>query len=144
MTRLPVPGGLGPVDYAGAIPPSEYHCGKCGALGIKLWREYQAFLNHQSLLCAACACGEQSNDRKSYSICALDTGKVSVTTTYNPQTEPKLHEIFGGSSDGGDQIGRRIPAVPTEDGSSYWGYSSVPDAACAWWYRLPLKTGGAP
>lgn len=41
-------------------------------------------------------------------------------------------------SGGGDQIGGRVPAVPTPDGASYWGYTSVPDHAVAWWKSLPL------
>lgn len=40
---------------------------------------------------------------------------------------------------GGDQIGWRIPAVPTADGQTFWGYSSVPEAGCRWWYGLPLE-----
>jgi hypothetical protein len=37
-----------------------------------------------------------------------------------------------------DQIGFRVPAVPTEGGETYWGYTSVPDDGVAWWHRLPL------
>jgi hypothetical protein len=39
--------------------------------------------------------------------------------------------------DGSDQIGSRVPAVPTADGATFWGYSSVPEAACRWWRALP-------
>jgi hypothetical protein len=39
---------------------------------------------------------------------------------------------------GTDQIGWSIPAVPTPDGETYWGYTSVPDAGCRWWDKLPL------
>lgn len=34
-------------------------------------------------------------------------------------------------------IGWLVAAVPTEDGSTYWGYTSVPDAGVDWWNRLP-------
>lgn len=39
--------------------------------------------------------------------------------------------------DDGDQIGWGVPAVPDEDGASWWGYASVPQAGIEWWYRLP-------
>ena len=37
----------------------------------------------------------------------------------------------------GDQIGFRIPAVPTEEKDTFWGYSSVPDDGVKWWVELP-------
>jgi len=40
-----------------------------------------------------------------------------------------------------DQTWRRVPAVPTLDGS-YWGYTSVPPEGCAWWKALPLRMTG--
>lgn len=123
---LPRPEHSGPVDYDGAIAPSWYHCGQCGASGVKLWREYQTFLNHQSLLCAKCTCAEQGV-AWSYSVRALDSGKVAVTARVT-EADVQCHDV----------IGWRVPAVPTEDGSTYWGYSSVSEDACKWWYRLPL------
>lgn len=36
-----------------------------------------------------------------------------------------------------DQIGWFIPAVPSEDGVGYWGYTSVPQAGVDWWKKLP-------
>lgn len=38
----------------------------------------------------------------------------------------------------GDQIGGLLPAIPTEDGASFWGYTSVPEDGVEWWYRLPI------
>jgi hypothetical protein len=38
---------------------------------------------------------------------------------------------------GHDQIGSRIPAVPTEENDTFWGYSSVPDDAVQWWLGMP-------
>lgn len=38
---------------------------------------------------------------------------------------------------GSDQIGSRIPAVPTEENDTFWGYSSVPDDAVQWWLGMP-------
>lgn len=36
-----------------------------------------------------------------------------------------------------DQLGHLAAAVPTEDGKTFWGYTSVPSAGVAWWWRLP-------
>lgn len=36
-----------------------------------------------------------------------------------------------------DQIGRYVPAVPTENGETYWDYISIPPAGYDWWDRLP-------
>jgi hypothetical protein len=35
-----------------------------------------------------------------------------------------------------DQIGWMVPAVPTEDGYTFWGYTSVPLAGVDWWKSL--------
>jgi hypothetical protein len=114
VTQLPVPGEFGLVDYASSSVPAEYHCGKCGARGVKLWRLYQTFLNRQSLLCAECACIEQNqvcNGAKMYSIRELDAGRVAVSIKY----------ILGGWEESGDQIGGRVPAVPTAGGGYVLG-----------------------
>ena len=33
-------------------------------------------------------------------------------------------------------IGWLVAAVPTEDGSTYWGYTSVPKDGVKWWENL--------
>lgn len=38
----------------------------------------------------------------------------------------------------GDQIGNLVPAVPTEDGSTFWGYTSVDGEGVLWWNALPI------
>jgi len=43
-----------------------------------------------------------------------------------------------------DQIGCHVPAVPDEDGKSWWGYTSVPQAGCEWWARLPCAVAVLP
>lgn len=56
------------------------------------------------------------------------------------------HEIAAGRSERsirerrGDTLGYLLPAVPAEDGGT-WGYTSVPEPYCIWWYRLPTKPG---
>jgi hypothetical protein len=96
--------------FIGERPPADhsqiwggYTCGSCSASGVRLWRDYQTFLDAQSLLCRTC--------------CERVAGK------------PK--------PDDSDSIGWHVPAVPTADGSTFWGYSSVPEAACRWWCALP-------
>lgn len=37
----------------------------------------------------------------------------------------------------GHSIGWWVGAVPTADGETFWGYTSVPEAGVAWWDRLP-------
>jgi hypothetical protein len=101
-----------PFKYADGVAPAGYGCGGCDAHGVKLWRDYQTFLDHQTLLCATCAEDEQEKPRGF----ALAVGN-------------------------GDQIGWRVPAVPTEDGETFWGYSSVPADGVRWWKVLRSRPG---
>ena len=105
-----------PVDYSKIETPPNYVCSECGASGIKLWRDYQTFLEHQSLLCAKCAAKEQKKDIS------------DIDKDGRRKTEHGIRT---------DQIGWRVPAVPTEENDTYWGYCSVPSAGCEWWRRLP-------
>lgn len=96
--------------YIGDPPPSDmsaiwggYKCADCGAEGVRLWREYQTFLDHPTLRCRACS---------------------------------EEHE---GKDLSGDQIGGLMPAVPSHDGETFWGYTSVPKAAANWWRSLPTS-----
>ena len=95
-----------PFNYAMVGVPDGYICGRCNIDGVKLWREYNAFLDHQQLLCGDCASKDQ--DRP-----------VDISDS--------------------DQIGWMVPAIPTEDGKTYWGYTSVPQDGCDWWHGLPLN-----
>lgn len=104
-----------PVDYSKTETPPSYKCGKCQATGCKLWRDYQTFLEHQSLLCATCAGQEQGKN-------VSDIDADGMRSSHYNRT---------------DQIGWRIPAVPTEENDTFWGYTSVPEAGCEWWRRLP-------
>lgn len=104
---------LGPIDYSRVVAPPLYKCAGCGVHGIKLWRKYGTF--DPSILCAKCACKEQK--------------RVAVQIIHG--------EMFV-DEDRTDQIGWRVPAVPTKEGDNFWGYTSVPNEACAWWDALPL------
>jgi hypothetical protein len=104
-------------EYLQGKVPSDYVCVECGATNCKLWREYNTFAS--KLLCAVCA----SNDQKK-NIDDIDSeGKRSFGTRL-----PGFRT---------DQIGWFVPAVPTEEGGAYWGYTSVPRPGCEWWYKLP-------
>lgn len=39
--------------------------------------------------------------------------------------------------DGKHTIGWLVAAVPTEEGDTFWGFTSVPDAGVKWWDGLP-------
>ena len=92
-----------PFSYSDNTTPDGYKCDDCGATGVRLYRLYQTFLDHQRLRCHKCACKNQSQ---------------------NPDTESE------------HSIGWLVAAVPTEDGDTYWGYTSVPQAGVEWWNRL--------
>lgn len=92
-----------PFQYSSTTTPEGYAC-PCGATGVRLFREYQTFLEHQSLTCAACI--------------EKETGRE--VTRYDETANWK------------------VAAVPTEDGSTFWGFSSVPKGGVDWWHRLPV------
>ena len=136
-------------SYLESSIPEGYVCGECGVSGVKLWREYNTFLDHQSLRCLSCACKEQKKVRT-----PTEDGKSLYTDEihhmyrtadmedgwwkgYDPKKGPPPNTVETKvSRDKTDQIGWRIPAVPTEDGT-YWGYTSVPSPGVQWWTELP-------
>jgi hypothetical protein len=101
-----------PFKYADGVAPPGYSCEGCAAHGVKLWREYSRSVSAQTLLCATCAEVEQQKPRG-----------------------------FALAAGNGDQIGWRVPAVPFEDGETFWGYSSVPADGVAWWKSLRSRPG---
>lgn len=114
----------GPIDYAVPSAPPTYCCSACGATQCKLWRRYQTFLDHQALLCGACALRDQNK-----------TGPIDVDGLFTEEGPPDgLREIRT------DAIGWLVPAVPTETGETFWGYTSVPAAGVRWWRSLPTTS----
>jgi len=99
--------------YLGGAIPSGYVCANCEATGCKLWREYQTFA--PKLLCAKCAGADQKRDVSSMDANGTVVGEHGLRT---------------------DSIGWYVPAVPSEDGIGYWGYTSVPEPGCRWWKNL--------
>ena len=104
-----------PVKYSSTETPPSYKCGVCEATGCKLWREYNVLLEYQTLYCASCAGRLQKED----------------VSQINDDGERRTHLGLT------DQIGVLMPAVPTEENDTFWGYMSVPQAGCEWWRRLP-------
>ncbi len=104
------------LDYTTNDVPEGYRCSKCGAHGVKLWRQYQTFADEIELLCASCACADQG-------------------------VEDNIGADGGHPSDGSrtDSIKWLVPAVPTEDGDTFWGYTSTPTPGCMWWQRIPTR-----
>ena len=105
---------MSPCDYSSQSTPTGYLCGECKVTGVRLYREYNAFLSHQHLYCRACAIEE--------------TGGLY----YN--NDPFFR------SDSEHQIGcsrTLIAAVPTVEGDTFWGFTSVPQEGVDWWNRLP-------
>lgn len=104
------------VDYCS----KDYVCKACGASGRKLWREYQTFLDRQTLLCANCVSKEYSKENRGKTVKFDDDGS-------------RESEHVGPT----DQAGSRVPAVPTKEGDTFWGYTSVPRDRYDWWRQLP-------
>lgn len=97
-----------PFKYSDSFTPKGYCCSTCGMEGVKLWREYNTFLDHQKLYCLSC--GLKKNIKE------IKKSKLRIPS---------------------DQIWDIVPAVPTEEGDTYWGYTSVPQDGVNWWYSLP-------
>ena len=113
-----------PFEYSSRTTPKGYACNKCGATGCKLWRDYNTFLVHQNLLCVTCTGKAQKKDVSRINEEGQTPCKVLETDDY---------EMWS------DSIGWMVPAVPTEDGETYWGYTSVPEEGCIWWRGLPSR-----
>lgn len=101
-------------DYVGV--PDNYKCSECGKKGCKLWRQYNTFLDCINLLCANCAMVNQDRN------CKIDDDGYFI-------------DSFGMYS---CVINSLVPAIPTEDNSTFWGYTSVPEDGVNWWKNLPL------
>lgn len=106
-------------NYESASTPHGYVCSDCKASGCKLWRNYNAVLSAVVLRCGQCALKNQN-----------EQGPLNEDGTH---FSPKINMQC-------DQIGWLVPAIPTEENDTYWGYTSVPQVGVLWWKRLPLKT----
>lgn len=105
-----------------AEDPISYTCETCGAAGVKLWRDYQTFVDNSDLLCAVCA-GQREGD---------DVLEIDADG-YRPGAYGRT-----------DQIGSMVPAVITIEGDTFWGYTSVPPDRVSWWRALPSIPSDSP
>lgn len=104
------------VDYSQPKASDSYCCDNCGKKNVRLWREYQTIASCTSLTCQSCSIIREKKE------CFVeDDGRMRDDLGYS------------------DQIGWLVPAVPTEEGDTFWGYTSVPQEGVDWWYSLPWK-----
>ncbi len=139
-------------EYLEGEVPEHYVCGECGEKNVKLWREYQTSLDQQSLLCMTCACRQQGEIRtptedgrslytdKVHYLYRTATMQYGSWHGYDPKEGPPSEAIETLTRrERTDQIGWRVPAIPTEENNSYWGYTSVPGPGIDWWSHLPTS-----
>jgi hypothetical protein len=93
----------------------------CDTENVKLWRSPTPFLEHTTLCCVDCAITRSGTDKDE---------------DYSTMTEEGKHWGIGGFT---DQLLFGVPAVPTEQGDTCWGYTSVPQDGIDWWKRLALR-----
>jgi len=110
---------VGAVDYTSRYAPKRYCCADCNANQCKLWRDTHVLATAVRLRCVWCAARKQ--DRPGVLLSINDDGQH-----FHPEYRSYT-----------DQIGAMVPAVPDEEGESFWGYTSIPEAAGTWWRRLP-------
>lgn len=107
-----------PFTYASGETPVTYKCQICGQTHVKLWRKSHTFLNEQTLVCASCL------------------SRMHKEGKFTPQFK-QGHWLDKHGYPKSDQLGIYLPAVPTEENDTFWGYTSVPKAGCNWWNKLP-------
>ena len=109
------------IDYSLRKVPSWYKCKVCEKTGAKLWRTLSTFLVDTTLLCVDCA---------------IDRSGLHNGEDYSTMTEEGEHRGVTGFT---DQLPFGVAAIPTEQGDTFWGYTSTPGDGVDWWKRLPLR-----
>ena len=107
---------VGSFSYLGKTTPENYVCSTCGAAGCKLWRPFNVLPVSENLQCATCASQGENDDVSAMSVDGRHVNSWKSNT---------------------DLIGSLAPAIPFDKGGSYWGYTSSPPQAIAWWRSLP-------
>lgn len=118
-----------PIIYEKLEIPDNYKCSRCAAHGVKLWRQYNTMVSHLELLCCRCADPKRAADMSI-------EGRSPIDDSIPKHRSDQLDDVVG-------KTGSLVPAVPTVDCDTYWGYSAVPVAGCAWWRALPRWPGDA-
>ena len=90
---------------------APYRCIDCNVAYVKLWRGYNSF--NVELRCRRCTL-----EHEGYVGIELNDDGSSVL-----RREDEEAPMFTCPT---DSIGWSVPAVPTEDNTTYWGYTSVP------------------
>lgn len=128
-----------PMSYSAPGVPKKYKCKDCGVTGCKLWRDYQ---REEPLRCCDCAVKDQHKEWLELNGFVIrEDGRHNGhwlekgVTKFADGTVPTGTEEYCFN----DAIGWMVPAVPSEDGVGYWGYTSVSDAGVDWWKKLPLR-----
>lgn len=107
------------MQYSKSTAPKRYICGNCGVGGVKLWRTLAFCASQVELRCVKCMdCGEV--DSEGYFLGDFKTDQCTMK-----------------------KLGSMLPAVPTEEEDTYWGYTSVPPDGVKWWRRLPNNRANA-
>lgn len=100
-----------------------YACTGCGEIGVKLWRDYNTCASAIELKCATCL---------------TPSRKFGDARDNEPEANDSPYDDDGVFTfRNGDQLGGMVPAVTTEDGDTFWGYTSVPADRVQWWYSMP-------
>ncbi len=116
-----------PASLLPTPPPPDYKCSECQVHGPKMWRQTHVFACCVDLLCASCALISERCPGP------VDAKGMRVLWRFqDPETGEEMCQRT-------DQIGSLVPAVPVPDTSrkTFWGYTSIPPADCAWWDALP-------
>lgn len=101
----------------------KYACGKCGAEGVRLWRDAHVFLAQVELRCLSCGL-DQERERG-----------------HLPEKYPIPRGLMEHIDSG--HLGYLVAARPTEDGS-FWGHTSGDQSTVDAWCALPFSPRAKP
>lgn len=73
---------------------------------------------------------------RDYNTFARETKLLCTSCTERAGSEPRKVD-----PDHPDQCGWMVAAVPTENGETFWGFTSVPWRGVYWWRSLPVVMG---
>lgn len=111
-------------SYETQDAPADYVCEFCKAKGVKLWRGYNDFF--PKLSCFDCSIKNSNR----FVIQDIDTNGCSIAAPSEAEVEGSCLEVC---------LGWYNPAVPSEDNQAYWGLTSTPKEAWAWWKGLASR-----
>ncbi len=123
MKKLPVVDARYPFTYASGNVPPTYRCTQCGKTHVKLWRTYCCIAIATDLLCPECLREKFKTPNFKPVLFLNEQGNYC----WKKNEQETFHT---------DQIGTYVPAVPTEENDTFWGYTSVPQEGVEWWRNL--------